>query len=239
LSDVAVFDYEYRAFVFGNSNLKMVHITNYDARFESYFKSGENISASIFYKDFRNHIELVKSTGYSWQNVDKSSVLGIELEGKKNISRHFDVRANVSLVHSQTEFVRTRMELAGGVKNYIPQDTVKRQMFGQAPFVINGILTYTADSLGLTVSVSYNIQGKRLVVAADVKEVPDIYEQPRNLIDLKVSKTLGKHFSMGLTIKDLLNSPVTRSYDYADGTNLDYDQYHYGTSYSLSLVYKL
>ncbi|MBL0103760.1 MAG: TonB-dependent receptor [Bacteroidetes bacterium] len=239
LSDVAVFDYEYRAFVFGNSDLKMVHINNYDARIESYFKSGENVSASVFYKTFSNHIELVKSTGYSWQNVDKSHVLGIELEGKKNLSKHFDIRANVSLVYSRTEFVRTRMELSGGVKNYIPQDTVKRPMFGQAPFVVNGILSYTADSLGLTVSLSYNIQGPRLVVAADVKEVPDIYEQPRNLLDLKVSKTLGKHFSLGLSVKDILNAPIKRSYDYADGTDLDYDQYRYGTNYSLSVIYKL
>ncbi|MBP6335085.1 MAG: TonB-dependent receptor [Bacteroidia bacterium] len=239
LSDVAVFDYEYRAFVFGNSDLKMVHINNYDLRLESYFKSGDNVSVSLFYKAFKNHIELVKSAGYSWQNVDKSSVAGIEIEGRKQLTKHFEFRANVTGSYSKTEFVRTRMEISGGVKNYIPQDTVKRTMFGQAPYVLNGILAYTADSLGLTVSLSYNVQGNRLVVAADVKEIPDIYELPRNLVDIKISKTIGKHFTLGLAVRDILNSSVVRSYNYSDGTKLDYDAYRYGTNYIFSVAYKL
>lgn len=239
LSDVAVFDYEYRAFVFGNSNLKMVHINNYDLRAESYFKSGNSISFSLFHKTFRNHIELVKSSGYSWQNVDKSRVSGAELEGKAQLTSHFEVRANLTGSYSRTEFVRTRLDISNGVKNYIPQDTVKRSMFGQAPYVLNGILTYHADSIGLSVSLSYNVQGKRLVIAADVKEIPDIYELPRNLVDLKITKSFGKHFIIGFTIRDLLNTPVVRAYNYSDGTNLNYDSYRYGTNYIFSVAYKI
>lgn len=239
LSDVAVFDYEYRAFVFGNSDLKPVQINNYDLRLEKYFESGNNCSFSMFYKAFRNHIELVKSAGYSWQNVDKSYVAGIEVEGRKQLSGHFEVRANITGTYSRTEFVRTRMEISGGVKNYIPQDTVKRSMFGQAPYVLNGILSYQADSLGLTISLSYNRQGKRLVIAADVKEIPDIYELPRDLLDLKITKTVYKHFTLGFAIRDILNTAVVRSYDYTDGTTLDYDKYHYGTNYIFSLSYRL
>lgn len=239
LSDVAVFDYEYRAFVFGNSDLKTVHVNNYDLRLESYFKSGDNISVSAFYKTFKNHIELVKTIGYSWQNVDKSTVAGIELEGRKALPWHLEFRANVTMCKSETEFVRSRLDISGGIKNFIPQDTVKRQMFGQAPYVVNGMLTYSADSLGLSVSLSYNVQGRRLVVAADVKEIPDIYELPRNVFDLKIIKKFGKHFSAGFTVRDLLNTAIRRTYDYTDGTTLDYDKYRYGTNYLLSLAYKL
>jgi len=239
LSDVAAYDYEYRAFVFGNSDLKMVKIKNYDLRLENYFKSGDNLSLSVFYKDFKNHIELVNSAGISWQNVDKSKVMGIELEGRKKINEHFEFRANVTFAKSETEFVRTRMEVTGGVKNFIPQDTITRPMFGQAPYVINGILSYAADSIGLNVSLTYNVQGARLVVAADVKEVPDIYELPRNIFDVKVSKKLGPHFGVSFTVKDILNTPVRRSYDYEEGYTLDYDKYTYGTNYILSLNYKL
>ena len=239
LSDVAAYDYEFRSFVFGNSDLKMVNINNYDLRLESYFKSGNNISISFFYKDFKNHIELVKSVGYSWQNVDRSHVAGIELEGKKQLGRHLEFRANVTLVKSETEFVRTRMEIDGGVKKFIPQDTINRPMFGQSPYVLNGILTYKADSLGLTVGLSYNVQGSRLVVAADVKEVPDIYELPRHLLDCKVSKTLGKHFSISLTVRDILNSPIRRSYNYDEGWLLDYERYSFNTTYVVGVSYKL
>lgn len=237
LSDVAVFDYEFKSFVFGNSDLKMVRINNYDMRVESYFSSGENVSVSLFYKDFKNHIELVNSGGYTWHNVDKSHVTGFELEGKKKLTKHVDFGANLTVAASLTEFVRTRLEIEGsGVKNYIPVDTISRSMFGQAPYVINGILTYTADSLGLIFTLSYNVQGPRLVVASDIKEIPDVYEQPRNLIDIKLMKSVGKQFSISFTIRDILNIPIRRAYK---GTNVDYDNYDYGTNYLLGISYKL
>lgn len=239
LSDVGSYDFALESYIYGNSTLKMVHINNYDLRIESYFKSGDNASISFFYKDFRNHIELVKSGEFSWQNVDKSYVAGIELEGKKRISRHFEIAANVTLAESHTKFVRTRVEISNGIRNNIPLDTVSRTMFGQAPYVINGMLTYRADSLGLIVTVSYNIQGSRLVIASDQPDYPDVFERPRHLLDVKVSKTLSKHFTVSLTARDILDAPVVRSYGYTDGTKLDYDRYNYGTNYIFSVAYKL
>ena len=239
LSDIAQLDYEYRLFVFGNSDLKTVHIDNYDFRCEYYSESGDNISASLFYKNFKNHIEIVKSVGITWQNVDHSSVAGIEIEGKKKLIKGLELRANISLIHSQTEFVRKRLDLSEGVKTYFPLDTVKRTMFGQAPYVFNAILTYTPEKYGLTFTASYNVQGARLVIASDVKEIPDVYELPRNLIDLKASKTIGKHFTVSATVKDILNAKIRRSYKYSDGSLLDYDQFRFGTIFQVSLAYKL
>ena len=109
-------------------------------RVENYFRNGDNISVSGFYKKFKNNIELVNAAGYTWQNVDNSYCAGIELEGKKILTGNFDFRANVAFIKSHTEFVRTRMEISNGVKTYIPVDTVERTMFGQAPYVFNGIL---------------------------------------------------------------------------------------------------
>ena len=140
LSDVSALDYELRARVYGNSNLKTVHVNNYDARLEWYFKSNDNISVSLFYKDFKNHIELVNSAGFTWQNVDKSYTQGIEIEGKKNITKSLEFAANITLVNSKTSFVRKRVDTANGIKTYIPIDTISRTMFGQAPYSINGKL---------------------------------------------------------------------------------------------------
>ena len=239
LSDVAAFDYEFRSFIFGNSSLKSVQINNYDFRMESYFKSGDNISASVFYKDFKNHIELVNSSGYSWQNVDKSIVLGIELDGRKIINKNFEFRSNITFVKSNTEFVRKRMEISGSTKQYIPIDTISRQMYGQAPYVLNAILSYTSDSAGFTATITYNVQGPRLVIASDVREIPDVFELPRNLIDLKISKNLGRHFTTSLTVRNILDSPIRRSYDFPEGYTLDYDKFRYGTNFILGLIYKL
>jgi outer membrane receptor protein involved in Fe transport len=238
LSDAIVYDYELQDYLFGNSALEEVEINNYDLRLERYFKSRDNISISVFYKNFVNHIELVKNyQGYSWQNVDESYAAGIELEGRKQLFKNLELIGNITLVQSMTNYVQYQMVVLDGIKNYIPVDTLERAMFGQAPYVFNGILNYNLDSLGLSISASYNLQGEKLVVTS-IDGNPDIYEQPRHIVDLKVSKKIGKHFTLYAKAQNILNSPVKWSYDYSD-KEINWDQYSYGTTYTVGLSYKL
>ncbi len=239
LTETIVYDYELRANVFGNSNLKSVQIHNYDMRLESYFNNGDNISLSLFYKDFKNHIEMVQNPqGYSWQNIDNSKVRGIELEGRKSITKKLDFRANVTFVNSNNKIARSSLIVDNGFKTYLPFDTVVRPMLGQAPFIINGILSYNHDSIGLNLTLSYNVQGPRLVISS--VDAADVYELARNLVDFKISKRIGKHFSASFTVRDILNSPIRRSHKYEDaGWILDYDKYTFGTNYVFGISYKL
>ena len=238
-SETIVRDYELNADVFGNADLKMVEINNYDLRLESFFKSSESVSISFFYKDFKNHIEQVNSNiGFTWTNAEKSRVLGIELEGKMKITKRLEFRANVSFVDSRSEIIEKQLSVSNGIRTWYPTDTVTRKMFGQAPFVINGILSYSLDSIGLVTTLSYNVQGARLVLTS-TDGAPDVYEMPRHLLDFKVSKKIGKHFNVSLTVRDILNSPIKRSYKYDEGYLLDFDSYRYGTNFILGISYKL
>ena len=261
LSDIAVFDYEYRLAVVGNSDLKMVNINNYDIRYEKYYPSGNDFSASMFFKTFKNHIELVNSNFITWQNVDYSTVVGAEFEGKRKLTKKLEGRTNITFVKSATEVVQNTIYVNNGIKNFVPIDTVKRSMFGQAPYIFNASLTYNEDSLGLSVTLSYNVQGPRLVLSVGQTDVPDIFELPRNTIDLKVSKKLGKHFTVSLTGRDLLNAPIARAYNYSDGSyqsglgnsinklfdspifrkdwNQSYDKFRFGSSFQLGVSYKI
>ncbi len=239
MSDAAIFDNEFRTLIYGNSDLKMVHIANYDFRGETYFANGDNISVSVFYKDFHNHIEMgFGSAGITWDNIDHSTVKGVEIEGKKQLGKHFEFRANLTLVKSQAQFVRKDLQIVDGVKVYTIIDTLYRPMFGQAPYLFNSILSYTADSLGLTATVSYNVQGPRLVIAGSIKGRPDVYEIPRHLVDFKLSKNIGKHYVASITVRDILNAPVRRAYKLPSGY-VDYDRFRYGTNFLVSFAYKL
>ena len=111
-------------------------------------------------------------------------------------------------------------------------------MFGQAPYVLNGMLNYNSDSLGLAATISYNRQGRRLVIANGFT-IPDVYEIPRDLVDIKISKNLGKHFIVSFTIRDLLNSPIVRTYNFDKGEPIDFDRFRYGTIYQFGIQYKL
>jgi hypothetical protein len=240
MSDAAVYDNEFRTLIYGNSNLKMVEIMNYDFRFENYFKGGDNISVSAFYKDFTNHIEMgFGASGITWDNNENSYVAGLEFEGKKQLGKNFEFRGNVTVVKSYSQFIRKDLIILPNNQSlYIPIDTVERTMFGQAPYILNGILSYTSDTLGLTATVSYNVQGPRLVLTGILKGRPDVYEMPRNTVDIKITKSLGTHFSTSLTIRDLLNAPVLRAYKTPNGY-IDFDRFRYGSTFQLGLSYKL
>ena len=97
---------------------------------------------------------------------------------------------------------------------------------------------YKADSLGLTATISYNVQGPRLVITGIVKGRPDVYEMPRNTIDFKITKSLGKHFNTSITIRDILNAKVRRAYKLPNSW-VDYDSFRYGTNFNLSISYKI
>jgi outer membrane receptor protein involved in Fe transport len=229
LSPVSLEDYELRARVQGNTNLEMTSIHNFDFRMESYFASGDNISVSFFYKYFKNHIELIKIPGgesYTWNNADNSRAFGLEIEGKKQLLPSLDIRANLSLIDSKTTIT-------------VPV-TKTRSMFGQSPFIVNGILTYTADSARFSISASYNVQGAKIAVVANTgSSDPDVYEMPRHMLDLNLNKKLGDHFSVTLNARNILNAPLRRSYKFDAGWLLDFDNYAYGTSFSLTIAYKL
>lgn len=240
LTDVVVYDYELRAMIYGNSELKIVSIDNYDLRLESYFASGDNVSLSLFYKDFKDHIEIsdAPQQGFTWINVDKSRVIGLELEGKKSLNKNFELRVNLTLVDSRTEYLQKALLISNGIRTYLPIGDVSRTMYGQAPYVVNGMINYSTERLGLSISVNYNIQGPRLFLSSFNKEF-EVYELPRHQLDTKITQKLSKHFNLSVTVKDILQSPVRRSYNRNDGWVLDYDKYTYGTNYSLGISYRL
>jgi outer membrane receptor protein involved in Fe transport len=239
LTETLIYDYEFRNNVFGNSNLKMAEIFNYDTRAEKYFDNADYIALSVFYKGFRNHIEQIKTLqGFSWQNAESAEVYGIEIDGRKKIVEGLEFRTNLTFVKSMTTVVNQFLSIERGIKTFTPIDTVTRQMFGQAPYVVNTMLTYTSDKYKLNASLGYNVQGPRLVVvSADL--TPNVFEMPRHLVDIRVSKQFGKWITVAASVRDLLNSPIRRSYKDPEGYTLDFDRFTYGTNYQLSISYRI
>ena len=226
------FNYDVSNWILGNPDLKMVYINNYDFRIESFFNNGDNVSLSLFYKEFENHIELGNENNvFSWRNAPGTSeAVGVEIEGSKTFLKNFDVMGNVTFIDSKA--------VINEVINGISRDTITRSMYGQSPFIINGILSYKSSRAGLSAALSYNVQGPKLVFVTITQSQPDVYELPRHLLDFKISKSLGKHFSVELKIRDMLNSRVVWAYD-DQGFKTEYEGYNFGTTYTFSVAYKL
>lgn len=238
-TETVVRDFELNSDVFGNADLELVEIDNADLRLESYFQSGDNLSFSLFYKNFKNHIELLNSNlGFTWANADESYVYGIEIEGSKKLNSNFEFRSNITLVNSFTRITDQRLEVMDGIKSWIELGTVERTMFGQAPFVVNAILNYSNQDLRLNASISYNVQGDKLVLTS-VDESPDVFELSRHLLNFKIGKSIGEHFDVSLRVRNILDAPIRRSYKYDEGFLLDFDKFNFGPDFNIGISYKL
>lgn len=132
----------------------------------------------------------------------------MELDIRKDLAflglKNFSLSFNASLIESEVNFAEGSMEH-------------DRPMQGQSPYLVNGGLFYQPERLGLSVGVLYNRIGKRIVGIgrSDLSsggsidnDIPDMYEMPRNALDLVVSKRLGRIWELKFSARDLLNEEI-------------------------------
>lgn len=224
--------------VYGNPNLVSAGIDNADLRFELYPQKAlrnELFNAGIFYKRLRNPIERVRYETVvrngtvnfpqiTYQNADVANVYGVEMELRKSLSfipaklfRNLSFIFNGTFIKSEArkDSVRTSDQAAFARK-------YKRQLQGQAPYVINSGLFYENPALGMKVSVTYNRSGASIYAvgnpeASITEDVRGSFIQlPRDLLDLAVTQRLFSSFLLKLSVQNLLNAPVCIAED-ADG----------------------
>ncbi|MDC3981919.1 TonB-dependent receptor [Polyangium jinanense] len=191
----------------GNPDLDRTTIVNADLRFEFFPTLAEVAAISVFYKDFTKPIEQIimpSSRGIvSYRNAKGAQNAGIELELRKNLAfvspilADLGVLANLTLVHS-----RVSLEEGEGV-----QTSNVRPLAGQSPYVVNAGLDYASDKRGTRVRVLYNVYGRR-IAQVGMDGLPDVYEQPRHLLDVTVAQRVGKYVDLKLSAENLLLAPV-------------------------------
>ncbi|MFK7954397.1 MAG: TonB-dependent receptor [Ekhidna sp.] len=208
----------------GNIDLQQAEINNYDLRWEYFFSPGELFSASLFYKDFQNHIALVAFDNAPNQiaprNVGNAQAFGTEFEFRKRLSflgSIFDdvmFGSNLSFVYSRVDRKTVPVNRSGlseyqsevdyrntdnGVEQY-------RDMSLQAPYSVNAFFNYESDANGITANLSYNVQGETLTYVS-ASNVPEVYTQPFHSLNLQLSKSFGEeqNSSISLSAKNLLN----------------------------------
>jgi outer membrane receptor protein involved in Fe transport len=191
VSNFAFYDFVRNAQVVGNPNLVKGKINNVDFRYERYFSNEENLSTTLFYKNFNNPIEQVVANGSSpsnliltYSNPQSANSYGIEMEFRKKLNKNFLFYSNLSLINSQ-----------------VLGETESRPLQGQSPYIINTGVFYNLNKF--SVSLFYNKIGER-ISAVGFNGYSDIYENGRDLVDATVQfKTKKMEFKLSLT--DLLS----------------------------------
>lgn len=203
------YDFALDANITGNVDLKNAYTNSVDLRYEFYPSPGETVTIGGFYKYFADPIEQTyREAGsglqYTYHNADHAKAFGVEVDIKKHLDfiglKDLSFVFNGAYIHS---------------KVYFPEGSFERDraMQGQSPYLINTGLFYQNDTKGLSASILYNRIGKRIetvgVPAQNPNDdIPDIYEMPRNSLDLSFSKKLGNYVELKAGVKDLLNSKI-------------------------------
>lgn len=249
LAPFQFFDYEANYGVRGDRQLKSTDIYNIDARYELYPGTGEAITLGGFYKRFVNPIEFRLSPesspsrrNYTYGNAKDADTYGVELELRKNLDflgtsdmlSDFSVFANLTYIFSQ---VRFSDENAGKVVS------ADRPVQGQSPYLINGGIQYSSTSSGWNGNILYNRIGNRLALVGNT-ELPDIYENPRDVIDIQISKKIiDRKGEIKLTVGDLLNKSllfyenVDNQRAYKSGTDRVFSSYKPGSTITIGFTY--
>jgi TonB-dependent receptor len=232
-------------FVFqGNSSLTRTLIKNYDLRWEWFPRAGEIFAISGFYKDLNDPLERVIRSDIgnktaSIQNVDQATVYGVEIEGRKRLDgisdwlKHFEVGANLSLVHSEVNIPERELI---EIRESNPDPETTRQLQGQSPYLINANLSYNNPGpLGLVATISYNTFGDRLSDVAG-GATPDLFERSYSTVNFVVNKTIGNHFTVNLAAKNLTNPEIKVSQQFKGAEYIN-ESYQRGRSISLGVNY--
>lgn len=229
LAPFSYFDFNLLADVRGNTELTTATIQNVDAKWELYPSSSEVLSVTGFYKQFTNPIEtFLLPTGngfaYTFINARSARNFGAEVEFRKGFAQSSSLLLkNLQLV-GNASVIRSRVNLGQTVQ--IPNQDGgtqeadltgltdrERPLANQSPYLINLGAYYAAPTSGLQWNILYNVFGQRIFAVGNVNN-PTIYEMPRNVIDLNISKTFQSGLELRLGVQDLLNQPVRLAQDF-------------------------
>ncbi|MEE4197251.1 MAG: TonB-dependent receptor [Bacteroidales bacterium] len=250
LADDIGMDTEGNEVVYWNGNLGSTKIHNIDFRWEYFYKSGQLISLSGFYKKFFDPIEMVQfATTQKMQiqprNVGDGEVYGAEVEARQTLDWLSEplkvLHLNVNFTYVQSRVQRSKSEYDSRVLSARTGETISRyrDMAGQSPFLLNAGLTFKGEEdiwKNLEAGLYYNVQGKTLQVVG-IKDRPDIYQKPFHSLNFNFSKQFQNGFGVGLKIKNLLNSKNETIYQSFKAQKQYYELRESGTSYSFHLSY--
>lgn len=220
LAPFAFYDFSFNNVLRGNDSIGTATVQNVDLRYEFYPGLAEIFSVGVFYKHFTDPIEMFFLPGagsggtrnFTFGNAEQARSLGAELELRRSLSGLFEkgYLSKVGVMFNAA-YVFTEVVLGEGAAGQAQQ----RPLMGQSPYIVNAGLYYADTERKLQYNILYNVIGPRLF-AVGTYGTPDLYELPRNVIDITLSKGFGERFEVKVGAQDILNQP-TRLIQDSDG----------------------
>ena len=251
LASFPFFNFNLNSNIAGYTKLQPAKIWNYDARWEWFPTAKEVISVGFFYKKITNPIEMsidvtqvaIRTFGYS--NQKSADNYGMEMEYRRSFD--FLTKATGKKVFENLTFF-TNLSLIKSkiIFNALSSTLTERPLQGQSPYVLNLGLQFSDPKTGWGANISYNKIGRRIAFVGAPKLAKyglDIYENPRTVVDLQISKSY-KKWDYKLTAGDLLAQSLVFYQDinndkkYSSGSDNTIFNYKMGQTVTAALAYK-
>ncbi len=216
--------------VLWDGQLEATRINNFDLRWEQFLTGGQLLSVSAFYKTFDKPIEMVQFLSdpgaFQPRNVGNGTVAGLELELRKSLSfvapklENLFFTFNGTITESSIQMSESELRSRQLTAREGEEISAKRDMAGQAPYILNSGIAYNNFVSGLEAGIYYNVQGSTLNYIGFGNRT-DTYTVPFHAVNLSFNKTFGQkeRVKAGLNIQNLLNQSrqeVFRSYKAED-----------------------
>lgn len=209
-----------------DGNLRSSIINNFDIRWESYKKRGDMVSVGVFFKSMKDPIEIVQyvadDNAYQPRNVGNASLYGAEFELRQNLeiiaSELKQFYFNTNLTYTYSEISINDAEFLS--KTYGAREgqsiSRKREMAGQAPYIINGGISWMSRAKRFEAGMYYNVQGATLQFVGYANRA-DIISVPFHSLNFSASGKFGykNRMNLGIQVSNLLNDKresIFRSY---------------------------
>lgn len=207
--------------IFGNPNLDITSITNFDFRWEWYFDFTDYISLGVFYKEFVDPIEATifspVDRKVTYINAASAENQGIELEGYRRLDflgplgEDFYIQGNVSYIDSSVEI---RDADRGSLTS------TSRALQGQSDILFNAQIGYEPYS-GTTATLLYHYFGDR-IAEVGIEGAPDLIQEGYGELNFIFIKELNRNWQVTAKAKNILDarSEITQGSLLTNGFNL-------------------
>lgn len=211
LSPIEFRDPETRRLTQGNPNLEQANIQNLDFRYEFYWARSEGFTASAFYKQIDNPIEVVIGPsgegGFrSFQNVSEANNYGIEFD----LRTEFDELEKYANWLSYTYAAANLTFIESEIKVNDPNSVLTnpdRELQGQSPWIVNLTLGLSEPGRRTDVALLFNVFGER-IIEAGVSGLPDAIEESVPTLDFNLRQGIGQNWRVGLKFRNLLDPDI-------------------------------
>ena len=197
LAPFLFYDFDTRFSTEGNPDLKITEIYNADLRYEFFLGKGQLFSASIFYKEFKNPIELqaLANNSNKYQNADSGTNYGLEIDFRLLLSSILGSKENKFLedltIFSNLAVIRSEVDISN-----LNASAVATPLQGQSPYVFNAGLQYLNKELGWSFSANVNRVGNRITIHGNQttgNSAPAFWEKARTFLDFQFAKSFYKN----------------------------------------------